>query len=412
METEDPRAALEDKSIARRAAGARDLMRWGSWADMELLVDKGWKDPSMPVRLYAAAAAADIACRRRGAWGQESLDELQQAQLLKWAFAGDPGVNPSMLMLVGAVQTEGALARLARIVRDPRSDVRLGVVTALRRMVLSAVADRALVTGHVASWLADDRLQDDTRAELIKIIGEAGLPALRQAVLSARQRGDAMAEVADQALDRLDARGRPETWSGAWVTDGLDVFELALAPRADGIAVSTPTVWAVPGAHVPLALHDGGATLGGEPAAIVWATPLGTAVPRKALHEGGRTWWSVPADEVAEFVEARWSQLAAMDPEAVAALRAWIDTQEGPSAQRAGAIACWLAGEHAEARTRLDAMLDRKRPRIDLFWWRGRVLADLGQAADARDDLATFLDKTKGDAPFRAEAEALLAELG
>ncbi|MCB9665571.1 MAG: hypothetical protein H6732_15780 [Alphaproteobacteria bacterium] len=412
METDDPRASLGARSVSERCAAARDLARHGGWDDLPELVARGWTDPSMPVRLYAAAAAADILGRRRGAVGQDTLSSEEEAQTLRWAFGGDPGENPSMLMLAAPVQSEDCFRRLARVVRDPRSDVRLGVVTAVRRMALSATAERERIGAAIQGWFADEKVPDDTRGELARLVGEAGFHGLRDQVLAVRRRGEAVAELADEALDRLDRRKDPATWRGVWRSDGLDVFELALGPRDDRLAVSDGGSWFEGGGPRVLAVGPEGATLDGAPAALVWATPLGTHAPLLALQAAGRTWWGVPAEEAPDVLEARWQQLAGFDVAGRRALRAWADGLEGAAGQRAQIIATWLAGDLEAALELVDGPMRRKRPRIDLFWWRGRVLADLGRADEAREDLAAFLDKAKGDAPFVPEAQALLAELG
>jgi hypothetical protein len=412
METADPRVAMDDPKVPVRAAAARDLARHGTWDDLERIVAKGWGDRSMAVRIYMAAAAADVVGRRRGALGQDRLSDAEQAQVLKWAFAGDPGTNPSMLMLAGAVETEASLHRLGRIVRDPRSDVRLGVVTALRRMVLSSMSNRAFVAERVASWLEDERLPDDTRAELAEVVGEAGLSSLRAPIAALRRRGEALAEVVDRALDRLDARARRASWAGLWRSEGLDVFELALAPREDRVALSSESAWYGPDGAADLVLDGEAATLGGRPASLVWATPLGTHEPALALQVDGRTWWAVPPASVADAIDEHVATLRGLPADAFGPLRALLDRTEGANAQRAGAVLAVLAGDAADALARIDALGSKRKPRADLLFWRARALADAGRRKDALADLAAFLEKAKKGHPLTLEAEALRTSLG
>lgn len=411
METPDPHAALTDSSVAIRSAGLRDLARHGTWEDLARIVEVGWGDKSVPVRLYAAAAAADLIARKRGAWGQEPMNDIQAAQVLSWAFQQDPGTNPSMLMLAGLVDKPESLRRLQRILRDPRSDVRLGAVTALRRMVLSSVGDVEAVATLVETALADDRLADDTRLELVRLVGEAGLSSLRQRVVRTRSRGEAFAEVADVALDRLSARETAAAWSGMWRTDGLDVFELALEPRCDELLVTGEALAFTTGERLPLVRGDDGVRIGDEPARLVWATPLGTHEAALALQVGLRTWWQVPAGDAPDLLGERYAEVQAMGEEAAEALKSWVANEEGAGGQRARIVVAWLAGDHEDALAELDPLLSRKRPRTDLYWWRARVLADLGRAKDAIADLDVFLDKTKPGQAFHETAAALKAEL-
>src|SRR5262245_47136144 len=94
-ETGDPRAALESDDVAVRAAGVRDLGAQGVLDDALALVDLAIQDRSPSVRLYAAAAAAEIVMR-------SSLDPDDQRQILDRLKAFDPGFNPALLMVLAA----------------------------------------------------------------------------------------------------------------------------------------------------------------------------------------------------------------------------------------------------------------------------------------------------------------------
>ena len=89
-ETSDPYEALASKQVKDQAAGARDLARGGTWSDMELLVGKATTSKSAAVRLYAAAAAADIVHRERLAG---AIDRQREHQILAWVSAANPDLS-------------------------------------------------------------------------------------------------------------------------------------------------------------------------------------------------------------------------------------------------------------------------------------------------------------------------------
>lgn len=400
METEDPRAAIQDKSVAVRSAGCRDLARAGGWDDVEPLVRLGWTDPSPAVRLYAAAAAADLVGRRRGAHGQTPLTPAEAAAVRGWAFGGDPGACPSMLMLAAPLTGDDVLRRLGRILRDPRVDVRLGAITALRRMALSAAADVARIEAALATWLADVRTPADTRADLVRLVGEAGFGALETKVIALRGEAEGFAEACDEALDRLAQRRDDAAWTGLWRSDGWDVFELPAegVDRAPALAAVVGEAWI-----------DASGTHGRDAAPIrqVWARPLGAKAARRALQRDGRTWWVLEASEITAGLDTLWTDLRDLGPEAIAGVRPGLDLGKGAGAERVDVVLRWLAGDAEGALASLDTALDRSRPRHDLWFWRSQVRASQGDDAGAAADARTYLDKAGKRAVHRAIAEAI-----
>ena len=406
METDDPRVALGATSVATRCAAARDLAAIGDWSDLDALVARGWTDKSMAVRLYAAAAAADIAQRSR-----PELTTAQAQALVQYAFGGDPGHNPSMLMLVAPVETTEVLTRLGRILRDPRSDVRLGVLTALRRMVLSARSDRDAVARAIAPWFDDAKVPSDAHVELARIVGEAGLASLRALVQALRGAGDAATEVADQALDRLDARASREAWIGAWWSDGRDVFENRAPDPALAVAVCDGHAWygtegtrdVTPG-DVPM--------LGTDRVTRIVARPLGAPEALPAVQVDGRVWWAVSEDAFAGWLDA-WHETLRTLPEAGrAVIVARGEALGGAGAERVRAAGAWIAGDLDAALEAAEAQLARKRARGDAWFWRARVRLERADLAGAREDLEAFADKVKSDNPLGPIAARLAAGLG
>jgi hypothetical protein len=411
MESQDPRKDVLAGTVTVRAAAARDLARIGTWEDLPTLVQLGWNDKSTSVRLYTAAAAADLVGRRRGAFGQDTLSKEERDLVFGWAFGGDPGRNPSMLMLAAAVDEPRTLVRLARILRDPRSDVRFGAVTALRRLVLSSAAQRPAISAAIAEWLADGRTPTDTRAELIKVIGEAGLGSLKGVVVASTSINDGFAEVRALALERLTALERPESYRGLWRSDGRDVFENVEA-RRDELAVCGEAGWFSAAGAGAFRVERGQAFVHDKPLHLVWAHPLGAVEAERALQLDGSTWWGVKDKEVAELLADETQRFLTLPKEAMGTVRGLIEGVEGASAERALPIARWFTGDHAGALTELDALMARKKPRADQHWWRARILIDLGRGEEAKADLREFIERSKAKAPWVADATRLLAELG
>lgn len=402
METADPRAALQDRSVATRCAACRDLARVGTWGDMALLVDRGWNDKSMAVRLYAASAAADLAQRLR-----DTLDDTQRAQVVTWTFAGDPGVCPSMLMLTSTVQTGPVLSRLGRILRDPRSDVRLGVLTSLRRMALSSRADREGLARAIDPWFDDPKVPSDARVELGKIIGEAGLATLRPRLIDLRARGEGAGEVADVALDRLETRATPEAWIGAWWSDGRDVFENREVDDVFEVAVCDGQAWY--GASGTREVHAGDVPkLGDDPVARIVATPLGSHDALAAIQVDGRTWWSVDDEGLAGFLDTHHDKLRGLPQAGRDVLVARGEALGGAGAERVRAATAWIAGDLDGAMEAAEAQLARKRARGDAWFWRGVARLERGDAGGL-EDLEIFVGKAKKDHPLRAAAERRMA---
>src|SRR5688500_13732973 len=144
-ESTDPREALKSADVAVRAAAARELAANGKFGDVELLVELAKSDKSPSVRLYAAAAAADIATR-------SEPGPAQRMRLVELFRTFDPGHNPSLLMVLAAVPDLAGVERLGRLMRDPRSDVRSGAITALRRMSTRPGSEK-LLAGAVRGFL-------------------------------------------------------------------------------------------------------------------------------------------------------------------------------------------------------------------------------------------------------------------
>lgn len=401
-ESTDPRVAIEQGDVATRAAAARDLARQGSWEDVALLVDKAKNDTSPSVRLYTAAAAADIVCRMRGAGGRPRLTRDQCDQLQNWVKTFDPGINPSLLMLLSAVADQASIDRVGRMLKDPRNGVRAGAATALRRMALSAASVGDTLLGPaIEKMLANRKLPEDAVVELVRLVGEAGWSALEPELRAAG--GRVAGPAADEALARLAARRDPSAWEGVWVSDGVDVFEPVEEPKVDSwLVISGAEAWDADGRLGTLTLRDGGGSIDARPFRMVFAPRVGEAGQFPALQHDGRTWYRQDAKGLVSVTDEIIDALAA---EPARALAGWLGAVEGVLAQRARALALWRAGAWATAREILESLIAEKKPKADTYWYLARIRAAEGDKGGALQAIEEFLDKAGKRARWRKEAE-------
>ena len=416
LETDDPREAIRAKDLPTQAAAARDLARMGTWSDLEHLLDLATTHKRTGMRLSAAAAAADILHRYRTGAAGAPLDADKIATILEWSRTTDPGRNPSALMLLAAFPDKRVIGRLGRLLRDPRADVRAGAAVAVRRMALSHTdLDPLPLRRAFGDWLTHRKRRPDAVAELARLTGDLGWSEHRGAVLDVIGLSGPVTEAANTAITRLDGRKEPETWSGLYTSDGLDVLEQAVEPRA--------TSWMLVGdGH--LALHDGTATPfsitdGGwlrcdaldEAARLIWAPRVDDMERRPAIQLPGRTWFRRAGKDLLAWLDRHANAITEAHRPATAALLAEAETLEGATGKRAVPIAHLLHGEAQDARDALAALTERARPRNDLFAWLGRAEDALGHSDAARDAYARYLDKARRNDPHRPHAEARLEAL-
>jgi tetratricopeptide (TPR) repeat protein len=415
-ETKDPRAALQSKSVSVRAAAARDLSRIGTVEDLPPLVDIAINERSSALRLYAAAAAADIVHRYRGFGEQPRLTDEQRVQVHRWVRSYDPGRNPGLLMMLSALADDEARKRLARMLRDPRNGVRAGAAMAIRRMAVSATAIGDTSTpALVGECLQDGRIPPDVILELIKMTGELGWQGLRDQVRAASTQGRLHGEAYLEALRRLDARLSPEIWTGFWRSFGPDVFEVGEENKgpnwriiADGNIVDREGV-------ASYTLADGWLRVEGDdrPVRLVWAARLGQAeVLTPAIQQGDRTWWHLEGRELLNTLERFIDSFTAEAREGVEALDSWLAETEGLTATRLRAIVAYQAGNLDHAAAILEQLASSKKPRMDVYFWLARVRVAQGKKKAAIKLLRTYLGKAGKKARWRPAAEALRKEIG
>jgi len=409
----DPVKGLRKGDVKSRAAAARALVEAADWDALEPLVHAAKTDKSPSVRLYAAAAAADIAARHRGAAGQQAMSQAQADQVFEWLKGVDPVQNPSLVLLLGALKPTRGLKRLGRILRDPRNIVRTAGAAGLRRMALSGASgtDEAIAEA-VGGWMDAGRLAPDMVLELIHLVGECGWSGFESRLQKAAGAGRPHVAATEQALARLAARRDLAGWDGVWASEGRDVLEPGGKGTIEWFLIAEskwlrPVAGAAPG---DLTLDGVGARVGGDRVRRVYAPIVGSQEQGEALQVQGFTYWRKTAKELVEEVESMMDGVALIG-EGAAVIADWVLEVDGTLAQRAAALLRWRAGKVAGARELLEQLTAHKRPRNDLFWWLARIQVDDGDAAGARRSLDRYLGKASKKDPYLAEAQALLASL-
>ena len=406
---DEARAALQGKDVAERAAAARVLASHGVWSDIDGLLAIAMGDKSPSLRIYTAAAATRIVLRTRMAGELGSAEERAVLEALR---RYNPQGNPTILMVLGALGTSTARSRLGRLLRDPHSDVRLAAAAAVRRAALSQAAHGdADLPRDVEVWLGSRKTPPDTRAELVRLAGEAGWAELAGALRSAVAEGGGVAEAAQEGLKRLAERERPEAWHGLWIQAGADVLdEEEPGEQAAWLLVADGVV------------HDGSDARAVEPrggaldiaglgtARRLWAPQVKAEGVFPAIQLPSATYWRCEGKALAKVVEERIRELGA-HPVGCRWLAEQLAEVDGAVAPRARALALWKGGDAAAASEAFDRLLGVKKPKADLYWWRANMALGEGALDDARSYVDDYLAKAPKKAAYRGEAEALKASL-
>jgi hypothetical protein len=366
------------------------------------------------MRLSAVGAVADILHRLATGLqrGDSGLSPDMKATILDWVKDQDPGANPSLLMMLAHLDEDRATDRLIRLLRDPRADVRAGAVVTLRRMALSSLTlDAARPLADVERGLVERRFAPDVGLELARLVGEAGWSSLRS-VLAHLEPVGAAREVVAEALRRLDMRNDPDSWSGVYTSNGLDVLEQDEGPRHGSLMVVHGGYFAIDaGGPLPLRL-SAGRLMGPEGSIrMVWAARVGFPERTPALQSRSRTWYRLEGKLLVEAVESGSLRTSLAAGPASGALYAALAAEDGPAAERARAIVLCQEGRWTEGRAALLALMDGKRSRWELYPWLARASEALGDGAGARAAWLTVLEKAPRRSPLRTEAESRIAEL-
>ncbi len=388
-ETEDPVAALSAKQLPVRAAGARDLALSGTAEHLEQLLRVAIHDVSPGVRLGCAAAAADILTRYRLDPGP--VDAGTREAHLRLVASVDPGLNPGLFQVSGALGTPGGWRRIELGLRDPRFDVRTGAVVGLWRFCVSAAVNGdAAVEAAVVANLDDPRVPIETKAEVAKVCANLGfVSALTPVARLAASVGKGVAAVAAEAQRRLEA---PPPRDGFWVDLGVDAGAVTAVPLV------RETLATVGDQRVGLRAER----ITG-PRRALWIKRPGVAELGWALQLDRDTLYPATSDEMLAFGDRllaanAWGSLAAIDP---------ILPPGAASLRLRGAVQLHR-GDLDSALAELLAAAELKKVPVDTWWLLGDVLTRMGRVADARPYLERYLAKAPKRGAFVERARALL----
>ena len=339
----DPESGLLSKDIATRAATARDLGRTGTWADIPLLLQMTIQDKSSSVRLHVAGAISNILSRQRGALGQSRLSAKKGKALEEWMRRIDPGLNVSVPLILSAVASKSAMEKLGRMLRDPRAGVRQGSAIALRRMVFSGGFEKHKGACALAcTWLVGRKYPTDAKIELAALIGEVGWHDAAGALetLSSSSEG-LLLETLREARGRLDGRRDLAQWTGLWVDDGLDVYEVSDQPRERRwmIVVDERVIFS-DGKTGSLTLLQGRAEIDGVDFGLLWLPTPGKTPSYRAIQGAGATWSLQEGKDYTREVQVIFKENPALEAQVSEALNAlFVPVKEAPKAGKSAVAA-------------------------------------------------------------------------
>lgn len=408
LETDDPIAALDDKSIAVRAAACRDLSKAGRVEHLERLGRAAAEDKSPAVRLGTAAAAADILSRHRRSPEADVLDAAGRKEVLGYFRRVDPRLNPGIFGVYACLDTEAGVRRIGIGLRDPRGEVRVGAGVGLLRLCLSAtrLGDTAL-EDTVIALLTDRRLKPDAVAEVARTCMSAGY--LRAVdTLERVDVGGNQQVMVDAAIGRLAESGRPKP--GVWWSTGRDAGEtIPAAPREPGMLVVTEA-----GAAQRFV---GAGWFDVDLSTRAWR-PLfyrrsGEAEPTEAIQVGEHTFHATTSATLLDGIDALLPILVdgalehGAHPLAHPALLDALD--DTPVATRARALLLSEAGRHAEAIDAADSALGKRKAPADIPFVLGLLHERAGDSAAAAQAFAACVSKARvKKAPHVLAAKARL----
>ncbi len=414
METDDPRAALEHKSIHTRCAACRDLSRSGTLEFLPVLVDKAGRDKSPAVRLCAAGAAADILSRHRLGPAREALSLESRTALLRAFNIVDPGINPGLFPMLACLDHPQSFARIAAGLRDPRGDVRVGAGVGLLRLCISGARRGDLkLEADLLNLLEDRRLKPDAVVEVVRVCVAGGyhsaLPRLFRISLGDGVHAETLASL-EAALQSLVGPSE-----GVWWSDGRDAGEVREQGRlAAALRVFCPDgtslVWEAEHPTWSVCSAD-------DPIRRMRFRRVGEAEVAPALQDTARTWYEADLDaledvllKALEVPDLDWGRAESL-PQGDALYTAMAPLLgAAASDDRLRGVLLQRAGQAGAARSALESAVRKKKVPPDTWFLLGEAREAAGDHEGARDAWTVAVKKARRKKDWQAErARARLA---
>jgi hypothetical protein len=389
LETKDPIASLQAKSIHDRCAAARDLSKIGALDVIPLLADRARDDRSPAVRLATAGAAADILSRFRLPPGRDALDGAQRTELLELFKGIDPGANAGLFPMLACLDLPLAFSRIATGLRDPRGGVRVGAAVGLMRLCISrARLGDAQLEADVIALLRDNRLRPDALAEVARVCAAGGYTS----ALLPLQRldlGGAHGDFVDEMVDILQQASDP--LQGFWFSDGLDAGEIDPEPDAGpaALVVVDDAVFV----HLPRVGWKSIEDLHAQGLRRLHYRRAGAAEAGAAVQALGRTWYPPTDAEEAmnelmvatvDLPSIEWGSAGSTTEAAGLVADTLLPSLGDTSVEyRTAAILLQLAGRPEESLVALEASAARKKCNPDTWLYLGDARQAKGDAAGA-----------------------------
>jgi hypothetical protein len=414
---------LESESVHDRVEAIKKMGLESSVDELDLLIELSQDDASPAVRLRAAEAASDILSRHRIGEARALLSVNRRRQFLDQFRRVDPFSNPGLFPFLACLDLPRCLSRIIVGLRDPRYDVRLGAVLALRRYCCSwSVSGEDFARKKLVQAFSDSRLKPDVLASLSELVAACGWQEAREALGKLLGREDQAGFAAEAAIEVLDQLASIDGLQGIWASNGLDAGEVSAQPR--------PLAWFV------LSPEKGFLFTAGEKAtAFKWSNLGPTSIQvtegrtksewslrRLWLSEKGdddfgpaiqmveRTFYRVGAEAVGDLVGALETTKGIKKPVRIKCAEVLLmQLSEGVDDQLLAARIERSAGQSGEAAERLKALIKgSQKAKIEWSFWMGEALLDAKKGAAGKKALKHYLDKAAKKAPHRKAAEALL----